>query len=188
MSWSRALTERANMWKSPKNIRESPSSVMRARGQIDEAHERASNRIRSLFERMRMSSMVVDPSRVPVSTSAGSDRIPDRVTASQGLARVRRRLGKISYAAVETVCGQGIPLEEAAQICFGGRARRGEQDFFARLLHEALEELAVYWGYAAPQRDHITLLQACPVRLLRSASAVEGGEACPRQHLISNGA
>ena len=76
-----------------KNVRESSTELMHARGQIDDAQKRAADRFRLLYERLGVSrGGAVDPAKVRVDTSGVSDPIPDRVIDAS------RRLSEVASA------------------------------------------------------------------------------------------
>lgn len=127
-----------------RNIKESSLSTMHARGQIDDAQFEAGNWFRATYEKTRMGSMAIDPSREPVDTSGIADPIPDRmITANQELALVRAELGARGYRIVELVCGQGWNVIEATET----QSRQRIEDNRA-LLRVSLDALAVWCGYA----------------------------------------
>ena len=126
-----------------KNVREGSISWMYSHGQLDDAQRMAGEWFRSTYERTRMGSMAVDPSREPVDTSGRSDPIPDRaIVAIEELAKVRNQLGRTPYSVVELVCGQGWTIADIATMV--GR----ERNSIGTILRVALDDLAELRGYA----------------------------------------
>ena len=131
-----------------RNVRESSLTAMRARGQLSESQYKAGEWIRIKIEGTRMSSGAIDPSYEPVDVSGHSDPIPIRViAAAQDVGKARRYLGEVVWPTVDLVCGQGHTITEAANRRYG-LATEAQTKFIGRLLREALDELAVYLGYA----------------------------------------
>jgi hypothetical protein len=132
------------------------STALLAQGQIDAAQEKAGDHFRWLYEQ-RASNMVLDACRVLVKKKSTLGHLPYRMLMTgQELAEVQRLIGGRRFFVLEMMCGQGLPLVEATRCYYGGRASRQHQALFLGLLLEALYELAVHWGYAAPQRQPIT--------------------------------
>jgi len=128
-----------------RNIRESTLETMRAHGHIDEAQLEAGTWFRATYERSRMGSMAIDPSREPVDTSGIADPIPDRmIAANQRLASARAELGVKGFRVVELVCGQGWSIREAA----GTTQSRQRIEETGMLLRVSLDALAEWLGYA----------------------------------------
>ncbi len=135
-----------------KNVRESSLTAMHARGQLDDAQLRAGEWFRSKYEKMRMGSMAIDPSYEPVDISGHADPIPDRVImAGQALSKARTHLGVMGWTLVELVCGQGFSIAAAANRRYG-LASKAQLAFTGQLLRAALDELAIYLGYASASR------------------------------------
>jgi hypothetical protein len=129
-----------------KNIHEGPLATMLHRRQIDLAQFEAGDWFRSTYEKTRMGSMAVDPSREPVDTSGVADPIPDTLIAATRLLRAARyELGSKGYLIVELVCGQGYTVTEQQHI---GRTEKGT----GWLLRHALDTLAEWRGLASAAR------------------------------------
>ena len=127
------------------NVGESHLATMRNRHQIDDAQLAAGDWFRKTYERTRMGSMAVDPSRTPVDTSGVADPIPDTLIAATRLLRAAREvLSARSYLIVELVCGQGFTVREVQYV------GRSYEDTGWRL-RQALDDLAAWRGYASPR-------------------------------------
>ena len=125
------------------NIGEGPLATMRARHQIDQAQYEAGSWFRETYERTRMGSMAIDPSREPVDTSGVADPIPDAlIDASRQLRAARVELGRPGYQVVERVCGEGYSVKESQHI-------GGSYEATGWLLRLALNALAVWKGLAS---------------------------------------
>ncbi len=124
-----------------RNVGESSLIAMFYAQKIDAAQLRSGEWFRATYERTRMGSMAIDPSKEPVDTSGHSDPIPDRVIiAAEQLALARKELSPVGYMVVELVCGQGWTIEEATR----GEASRSVW----RVFRLALNKLAEWRGYA----------------------------------------
>ncbi|MCP5083270.1 MAG: hypothetical protein GY948_16395 [Alphaproteobacteria bacterium] len=139
-----------------RNVRESGLLTMLNRKQIDDAQYMAGDWIRRKIERTRMSSGAIDPGYEPVDTSGHADPIPDRViAAAQALGPVERHVtrehGRQGWLTVRLVCAEGATVSEAAHRRYG-LATRAQERATGQLLRDALDEAAIYLGYA--QRPH----------------------------------
>jgi hypothetical protein len=132
-----------------KNIRGCWSSTVRGRGQLDSAREKAGDRFQCLYER-RTSGKVLAAWRVLAKKRTRSGSVPVRaLTAGQQLAEVQCRLGRHKFLALELICGLGLTFQGATQRYFNRNASREDEARLLELLFEALDQLALHWGYAA---------------------------------------
>lgn len=69
------------------------------------------------------------------------------LTTGQQLAEVQCRLGRCRFLGLELICGLGLTFQEATQRYFGSASREDEARLL-ELLFEALDQLALHWGYA----------------------------------------
>ena len=135
-----------------KNIRGCWSSTVRARTQLDSAREKAGDHFQCLYERCT-SGKVSAAWRVLVKKKSFSGSVPIRVlTAGRQLAEVQCRLGRSRFLLLELICGFGLTLSEAAQRYFGRTSSHEDEARLLELLLEALDELALHWGYAASDK------------------------------------
>jgi hypothetical protein len=101
--------------------------------------------------------MVLAAWRVLAKKEKRSGSVPVRaLTAGQQLAEVQWRLGKHRFLALELICGLGLTLQEATQRYFGRNASREDEARLLELLFEALDQLALHWGYAAGTNSSLT--------------------------------
>jgi len=137
-----------------RNIRESSLTAMHARGQIDDAQLRAGEWVRAKSEVSQIGLRVSDPSRIIVDTSGIPDPLPDRASeASMALSLAARHLGAVGWPVIDMVCGAGYTIEGATKRLFRERLSRSRQAFVGQLLRESLDKLAIFLGYASPDKS-----------------------------------
>ena len=132
-----------------KNIAGCWSSTVRAQGQLDPAREKAGDRFQNLYE-SRTSGRVQAAWSVHAKKGKRSGSVPIRVLmAGQDLVILQCQLGRLRFLALELICGLGLTLQEATQRYFGRNASREDETRMMELLYEALDRLALHWGYAS---------------------------------------
>jgi hypothetical protein len=134
-----------------RNVCGSWSSTVRARVPLDSAQEKAGDHFQCLYEK-RTSGKVVAGWRLLMKKREKSKRaasVPIRVLmAGQDLAEVQRRLGSCRFVILELICGLGLTFQEATQRHYGRSASPEDEVRLIEHLLEALEQLALHWGYA----------------------------------------
>ena len=132
-----------------KNIGGCWSSTVRARGQLVSAVEKAGDRFQYLYE-SRTFGQVQAAWYFPAKKGKRSGSVPVRaLLAGQQLVELQCRLGRHGFLALELICGLGLTLKEATQRYFGRNASWEDEARLLELLFEALDRLALHWGYAS---------------------------------------
>jgi hypothetical protein len=124
------------------NLRESPIAMMAAKGHITTHQLQAANEFRRLWESLGGSGApALDYSLEKVDGGQSKDPISLRqMQAGKALKECRMVLGRRHFDIVEKVAGEGCTI---AQL---GASKR-ERFTLADYLRDALDDLAVHWGY-----------------------------------------
>jgi len=124
------------------NLRESPIAMMAAKGHLEPHQVEAAIKFRRLWEALGgAGARSFDYSREPVDGGGAREPISDRqIDAGTQLKDCRDILGRRHYEVVSKVAGEGRTI---AEIGTSKRARHTLADY----LKDALEDLAVHWGF-----------------------------------------
>jgi hypothetical protein len=132
----------------PVSMRESPAIWMHGHGKINDSQLRAAGQFRRWYEAAGGAGVkAMDTTKEPVDGGRVSDGLTDRkLHAAKELAGARTRLSPRAYWLVESVCGQCIWIKDLD-------GRRRTQDAYSMALKEALDSLAIFWGYASENQQ-----------------------------------
>lgn len=124
-----------------KNARESAIEMLFARKLLNEAQKQTADRFRSVWERCGGSgSAALDYTREVVDGGGVREAISERqIDAGRELVRCRQVLGARLYDLICKVCGQGLSLQQIAEV---KRDRLTATDN----LRNGLDDLAEMWG------------------------------------------
>jgi len=124
------------------NLRESPIAMMAAKGHLEAHQVEAAIKFRRLWESLGGAGAgSFDYSREPVDGGGAREPISDRqIDAGFKLQECRELLGRRHYDVVSRVAGEGCTI---AELGVSKRARHTLADY----LKDALEDLAVHWGF-----------------------------------------
>jgi hypothetical protein len=129
------------------NYRESPPSLMYARGKLDAAQYRAAEWFRSVYEAGGSSIKAMDWRREPVDGGKMQDPYTQRRSdAHKTLETVYTFLGPQDYVLIEKFCGQGFFLNQITWQETGGNSKRQEKRISDRI-KTCLTALAIDRGY-----------------------------------------
>lgn len=124
------------------NLRESPIAMMAAKGHIEPHQLQAADKFRRLWESLGGSGAgSFDYSREPVDGGGTREPITDRqIDAGFALKACQSALGPRPYDIVSKVVGEGRTIAELG-------ASKRERHTLADYLRNALDDLAVHWGF-----------------------------------------
>jgi hypothetical protein len=131
-----------------KNVHNSWSWTVKALTQLDSAQERAGDRFQCLYER-RASGKVLLSWRVLAKKKSRYSTPTRALSVGRELAKLQLHIGRPRFRALELLCGLSLTVTEASQRYFGRSASREGEARLLELLLEALDQLALHWGYAA---------------------------------------
>lgn len=141
----------------PVNVLHDPIEYMFARGQIDLPEKKAGDRIRALFETVGVgSTQAIDYGRTKVDGGQVWQGVSeDQLAANAALARLAPEVGKVGYALLIRVAGEGRSITDVARALCGKanpdkRPDKRDVSAVARMVRDALTEAAIHFGYAAP--------------------------------------
>lgn len=131
------------------NYRESPVSLMHARGQVGSAQAMAANEFRRLYELAGQSGpKAVDWRKEPVDGGGPSDgdALGRQMEAAREIIRAKNKLGDAGFLLVEKICGQCMFLKHVVEDMSPKYNKRHETKL-SKELKDCLTTLAIFWGY-----------------------------------------
>lgn len=136
-----------------KSIRGDPLGRMLARGQIDDAQEKAGRRWQDAYERLESGVRSLDPGKEFVDGGIAPDPFSESKSAAiADLAEARTAIGEMGDIILHDILAERRFPEEVAQLRGNGGQRA--TDYYARFFRECLEILAVVWGFAMRSHKH----------------------------------
>jgi hypothetical protein len=130
------------------NTRHDPIERMFARDQIDEAQRLAGNRFRALVEMEgARGAKATDYTQEPVDgRGAAPDVSVKALEAATELSGLRNLLGRLDFALVRQIAGEGFNIVDVAKFWGEGKFT---VKYVGRRFNDALSQLAMHWGYAS---------------------------------------
>jgi len=141
-----------------RSTRGDPLAKLHSHHQIDEAQYRGGRAFQNDWENAERGPRAVDPTRERVD----GGRVPEVVTEAQRRAvmrlnRIERELGADGTALVHEVLILGMTMHQVGE--YRGLVSQRWKDYFARRFQECLDRLALFYGFAAPERIPVKSLR-----------------------------
>ena len=136
-----------------RQLRSDPLARLHAHRQIDEAQYRAGRAFQRDSEIAGRGVRALDPSRERVDGGAFAEAVTDaQVRAGKRLTEMERVLGRTMHRVAHAVLVDGMSMETLAKALFD---REGEVagKYYGRLFRDALDLLAVEYGFAGRDSD-----------------------------------
>lgn len=136
------------------NARHDPLESLYVRKRINEAQKRAGDRVAALCVRSAGEGVKgIDYADDRVDGGPAWKDIPtSRMEAAQELGLLSRAVGKLGYAVLIRVVGDGFEIQEVAKLWSGNpKPSKMERDYVSKTLQDALSEAAVYYGFQSDQ-------------------------------------
>lgn len=132
-----------------------PLEYMHYRRQITTAEKQAGDRFKSAYEAVSGSrGLGMDYTQERVDTSGKRDAISQAaVDGMADLSIAVKVLGKIDYAIVSAIAGQGMTITEYTRSISGANAKKTAREHVGSRFREALGVLAVEFGYESASRS-----------------------------------
>ena len=131
-----------------RQLRSDPLARLHAHRQIDEAQYRAGRAFQRDSEIACRGVRALDPSRERVDGGAFAEAVTDaQVRAGKRLTEMERVLGRTMHRVAHAVLVDGMNMETLAKVLFGREGQAAEK-YYGRLFRDALDLLAVEYGYA----------------------------------------
>lgn len=137
------------------NARHDALESLYVRKRINEAQKRAGDRVAALCVRSAGEGVKgIDYADDRVDGGPAWKDIPtSRMEAAQELAALSRAVGKLGYAVLVRVAGDGFEIQEVARLWSGNpRPSKMERDYVSKTLQDALSEAAVHYGFQNAER------------------------------------
>jgi hypothetical protein len=130
-----------------RQLRGDPLARLHSHRQIDDAQYYAGRAFQRDWEVAERGMCSLDPTREAVDSSLVIDPLTDKqVSAQARLAAVRAALGRKMHAAVHAILIDGATIEALANV--NGRAGETWLKYYGRFFRDALDVLAVEYGFA----------------------------------------
>jgi hypothetical protein len=134
------------------NYRESPASLMYARGKIDAAQYRAADWYRRMYETAGSSVKAMDWRREPVDGGKMQDPFTQRRSdAHQAIEETYELLGARGHELIEKFCAQGFFIKQISLQEVGAVSKRHEAKISA-MIKECLSVIAVERGFETDKK------------------------------------